>query len=120
MKVVFTTSGESLESPLDSRFGRAAKFLVYDLDTDTFEVIDNQDQVAMAHGAGVQAAGLVARLAPSALISGHCGPKAFQVLTSAGITVYNSDAATVKEALEQYRSGRLPQASTPDVGGHWA
>lgn len=120
MKVVFTTSGDSLESPLDTRFGRAARFLVYDLDTDTFEVIDNQDQVAMAHGAGVQAAGMVARLAPSAIVTGHCGPKAFRVLTSAGVQVYNSDAATVAEALEQYRSGKLPQALTSDVGGHWA
>jgi len=119
MKVVFTTSGDSLDSPLDTRFGRAAKFLVYDLDADTFEVIDNQHQVAMAHGAGVQSAGIVARLAPSAVVTGHCGPKAFRVLTTAGIKIYTSDAATVAEALEQYRSGKLSQASTSDVGGHW-
>jgi predicted Fe-Mo cluster-binding NifX family protein len=120
MKVVFTTSGDSLDSPLDTRFGRAPKFLIYDLDAETFEVIDNQDNVAMAHGAGVQSAGMVARLAPSAIVTGHCGPKAFSVLSAAGIKIHTSDAATVAEALEQYRSGQLSQAVASNVGGHWA
>ena len=120
MKVVFTTSGNTLDSPLDSRFGRAPKFLVYDLDAETFEVIDNQDNMAMAHGAGVQSAGMVARLGPSAVVTGHCGPKAFQVLTAAGIDICTSEATTVAEALDQYRSGKLSHALGSDVGGHWA
>jgi len=119
MKVAFTTSGYNLDAPLDARFGRAAKYLIYDLDTDTFEVVDNQKQVAMAHGAGVQAGGLIAQMAPSAVVTGHCGPKAFRVLSAAGIGIYTSDAATVREALEQFRSGNLSQASNSDVGGHW-
>lgn len=120
MKVVFTTSGDDLDSPLDTRFGRAPKFLVYDLDTDTFEIVDNQEQMGMGHGAGVQSAGLVARLQPAAVVSGHCGPKAFQVLTRAGVSIYNSSAATVREALEEFRAGALRQAGGADVGGHWA
>ncbi len=120
MKVVFTTSGESLESPLDSRFGRAPKFIVYDLEADTFEVINNQENVTMAHGAGVQSAGMIARLAPSAVITGHCGPKAFQVLGAAGVNIYTCGAHTVSEALEQYRSGKLSRVTSSDVRGHWA
>jgi len=120
MRVVFTTSGDSLDSPLDTRFGRAPKYLVYDLDTETFEVVGNDDQIAMAHGAGIQAAGLVARLAPDAVVTGHCGPKAFHVLSSAGVKVFTSNAATVAEALELYRSGSLQEASGSDVRGHWS
>jgi len=41
------------------------------------------------------------------------------VLSAAGIGIYASDAATVREALEQFRSGNLSQASNSDVGGHW-
>lgn len=120
MKVLFTTSGDDLDAPLDARFGRAPKYLLYDLDAETFEVVDNQENVQMSHGAGVQSAGMVARLTPSAVVTGHCGPKAFQVLTAAGITIYTSNAATVREALEQYKSRSLSQAATSDVGGHWA
>ena len=30
MKIAFSTSGNYLNAPLDTRFGRAAKFLIYD------------------------------------------------------------------------------------------
>ncbi|NLC71368.1 MAG: dinitrogenase iron-molybdenum cofactor biosynthesis protein, partial [Desulfuromonadaceae bacterium] len=36
MKIAFTTSGENLDAPVDSRFGRAARFLLFDLDKKTF------------------------------------------------------------------------------------
>ncbi len=120
MKVVFTASGGDLNAPLDSRFGRAAKFLVYDLDSETFEVVDNQQNLNAAQGAGIQAAETVARLGAKALVTGHCGPKAFRVLLAAGISVYHADAQTVAEALAQYRAGTLVEAKAADVGGHWA
>ena len=120
MKVVFTTSGNDLDAPLDTRFGRAPRYLIYDLETDTFKVVDNRDNAGMAHGAGVQSAAMVAGLAPSAVVTGHCGPKAFQVLTAAGIEIYTSTAGSVAEALEQFKSGKLHPALGSDVGGHWA
>jgi len=120
MKITFTTSGETLDAPLDSRFGRAPKFLVYDLDSETFEVIDNQQNLNAAQGAGIQSAETVARLGAKSLVTGHCGPKAFRVLLAAGIKVYTTDAPTVAEALEEYRSGKLAEAHSADVEGHWA
>ena len=120
MKIVFTTSGDDLGSPLDSRFGRAPKFLIYDLDRDTFEVVDNQQNLNAAQGAGIQSAETVARSGAKDLVTGHCGPKAFRVLSAAGIRVFNTDAPTVAEALERYRAGRLTETKDADVEGHWA
>ena len=120
MKIVFTTSGDSLNSPLDSRFGRAPKFLVYDLESETFEVVDNQQNLNAAQGAGIQSAETVARLGAKSVVTGHCGPKAFRVLLAAGIKVYTTDATTVAAALEQYRAGQLTEAKAADVEGHWA
>lgn len=54
MKIAFTTSGNDNNAPLNSRFGRAVKFLVYDLDTETFNVVDNQKNVNASHGAGIK------------------------------------------------------------------
>jgi len=119
MKVAFTTSGDNLEAPLEGRFGRAPKFLVYDLDSDTFEVVDNKKGINAAHGAGIQAAETIARSGAKALVTGHCGPRAFDVLSAAGIKIFNSGAATVAEALEKYRAGQLTESRSPDVGGHW-
>ena len=119
MKIAFTTSGETLDSPLDSRFGRAPKFLVYDLDENTFEVIDNGQNLNAAGGAGVQAAETIARQEVTALITGHCGPKAFRVLSAAGIKIYNTEASTVAAALAAFRAGTLKLAESADVEGHW-
>lgn len=120
MKIAFTASGEALESALDSRFGRAPKFIVYDLEKESFEVMDNEINMNAAQGAGVQSAQRVARSGAGALVTGHCGPKAFRVLKAAGIKVYTSNAAKVEEALKLYREGKLAEAESADVEGHWA
>jgi predicted Fe-Mo cluster-binding NifX family protein len=110
VKIALTTSGETLEAPLDPRFGRAPRFLVFDTDTTAFEVVDNRAGMEAAQGAGVQAAERLGRLGVRGLVTGHCGPKALRVLAQAGIQVYNTDALTVAAALEAYRTGRLVAA----------
>jgi len=120
MKIAITTSGNDLNAPLDSRFGRAPKFLIYDLETKTFEVMDNAQNLNAAQGAGIQSAQNIVRQGAKALVTGHCGPKAFRVLESAGIKIFNTSAATVKEALELYLAGKLNEAKSADVEGHWA
>ncbi len=119
MKIAFSTSGNEINAPLDSRFGRSPKFLVYDLDSEKFEIIDNQQNLNAAQGAGIQSAETVVRSGAKALVSGHCGPKAFRVLAAAGVKVYTSDAPTVDTALEKFKAGELKEAKGADVQGHW-
>lgn len=120
MKIAFTTSGDAPDAPLDGRFGRAPRFLVYDLERDAWQSLDNAQNLGAAQGAGIQAAATVVRAGANAVVTGHCGPKAFRVLAAAGVEVYNSDAATVAAALADYRAGRLVAACGADVEGHWA
>jgi predicted Fe-Mo cluster-binding NifX family protein len=119
MKVALTTSGSSLDSLLDARFGRAPGFLVYDTDSGTFEFVDNQQSLNAAQGAGIQAAETVVRSGAKSLVTGHCGPKAFRVLSAAGVKVYNTDQPTVAAALEAFKAGKLKPAESADVEGHW-
>lgn len=120
MKIVFTTSGDGPDAPLDDRFGRAPKFLVYDLDGDTWDLLDNAQNLGASQGAGIQAAEAVVRAGARAVVTGHCGPKAFRVLAAAGVTVYNTEVATVSAALVEFRAGHLVPAHGADVEGHWA
>ncbi|NLV24355.1 MAG: dinitrogenase iron-molybdenum cofactor biosynthesis protein [Deltaproteobacteria bacterium] len=119
MKIAFSTSGENLDAPLDSRFGRAARFLVLDAEEGTFELIDNAQNLNAAQGAGIQSAENIIRAGADCLVSGHCGPKAFRVLQAAGVKIYNCTAATIAEALEQFKAGKLQAAAGADVEGHW-
>jgi len=119
MKVAFTTSGKDLESPLDTRFGRAPGFLVYDVERGAAEFIDNQQSLDAAQGAGIQAAEIVVRVGAQAVVTGHCGPKAFRVLSAAGVKVYSTNLPTVAAALAAYKAGTLKPADSADVEGHW-
>jgi len=119
LKLVITTTGQTLDTPMDRRFGRAGGFLVYDLDTEAYTVIDNDQNLHAAQGAGIQAAQQVVESGAEALITGHCGPKAFRVLSAARLAIYNCDAETVAQAIEQFKSGQLKPALSADVEGHW-
>ena len=120
MKLAFTTPGENLDSPLDPSFGRSRNFLIYDLETQAFAIISNQQNLDAAQGAGIQSAQTIAKAGAKALITGHCGPKAFRVLDAAEIKVFNTDALTVADALARYRAGELTEAGAANVEGHWA
>ena len=120
MKIAFTTSGTELDAPLDRRFGRSPGFLLYDLEHMTFEAADNKQNMNAAQGAGIQSAESVVRLGAEALVTGHCGPKAFKVLQAAGVKVFNTDSKTIAEALDHYRTGELTEAKAADVESHWA
>jgi predicted Fe-Mo cluster-binding NifX family protein len=119
LKIVITSTGNSLESPVDPRFGRAAYFIVYDLETGKHVTHDNLQNLNAAQGAGIQAAQTVAKLGAEWLLTGHCGPKAFQVLSSAGIQIAVGIEGTVAEAIENFKEGKHQATDSPDVDGHW-
>lgn len=119
MKIAVTSSGDSLDSPLDPRFGRAAKFIIYDLDAEAFEVVDNAQNLNAPQGAGIQAAQHVVNAGVGGLVTGHTGPKAFKVLSAASVPVFLAPQGTVKDAIAAWRRGDLSPISEADVEGHW-
>jgi predicted Fe-Mo cluster-binding NifX family protein len=119
MKIAVTAQGATSESPVDSRFGRAKYFIVYDTDQATFSALDNEQNLNAAQGAGIQSAATVVNAGCTALITGHCGPKAFAVLSKAGVAVHTVPGGTVKEAIEAFVQGTLKKIETADVEGHW-
>lgn len=108
-----------MDSAVDPRFGRAKNLILYDMDTAAFEVVGNEQNLQAAQGAGIQAAQSVANTGAEAVITGHCGPKAFRTLTAADIAVYCDAQGTVAEAVEAYKNGKLVRADQADVEGHW-
>ncbi len=119
MKIAVTAQDGRPESPVDPRLGRAQAFVIYDTGTGRFESAENIQNRQAQQGAGIQTAQNLARLGADAVITGHCGPKAFRLLQSAGITVYTGASGTVREAIDACLSGRLRAASAPDVESHW-
>ncbi|MBN1540837.1 NifB/NifX family molybdenum-iron cluster-binding protein [candidate division KSB1 bacterium] len=119
MKVALSADSADLDGVLQQRFGRTKGFLVIDLPNRSVDYIENRSAADQAIGAGIQAAQNVVRAGVAALITGHCGPKAFRVLQAAGIDIYVGCSGTLVEILQKFEAGELACANDADVEGHW-
>jgi len=119
MKIAITSTGKNLDSAIDSRFGRAKTFIVFDTETDEFESVDNTQNLNAAQGAGIQAAQNLINTGAEVLITGHCGPKAFQTLDAGDVKVFYASKGSVKEVIAQYKNNELTEADNADVEAHW-
>ena len=119
MKIAISAMGETLDSPVDQRFGRARYFILYDTSSEEWSAHDNKQNLDAAQGAGIQAGQTVSRLGAEVAITGHCGPKAFATLEAAGIEMCTGASGIVKDALEAYKAGKLNKAEGADVGSHF-
>ena len=119
MKLAISSTGEDLDSKVDLRFGRAFGFIIYDIDTDEFSFVNNVQNLEASQGAGIQTAQTVVNLDAGALITGHCGPKAFKVLSAADIKIYVGAEGLIKDVIEKFKNNELTEADNADVEGHW-
>jgi predicted Fe-Mo cluster-binding NifX family protein len=119
MKIAITSQGNTLDSTVDPRFGRAKWFIIYDTETGEHATVDNIQNINAAQGAGIQAAETISRHDAHCLITGHCGPNAYRTLSAAGIQVITGGTGTVQNVIDDFKSGKLKEASKPDVEGHW-
>ena len=109
---------EALMGTVDILHGPTRHTVVVDPDTTEFEVVDNEQNIQAAAGAGVQAAQTVAEHGAVAVLTGNCGPKAFRTLIAADIEVFMGLSGTLKEAIAAYKSGDLTPAEGANVEAH--
>ena len=106
-KVLITSQGESLESPVDERFGRSAFFAIIAEQGEDIRFIVNPGLKA-DHGAAVVASQIVSEEGVEVVITGHLGPNAQSSLRSAGLKAYRLPSeATVQEAYQAFLEDRL-------------
>ncbi len=118
MKVAVTSVGPDLDDQVEPRFGRAQYLLIVDVDSLEFEAVANASAAA-GGGAGIQTAQTVASKGVEAVLTGNCGPNAFQILSAADIKAYVGLAGTAREAIESLKRGELAPTSAPSVPGHF-
>jgi predicted Fe-Mo cluster-binding NifX family protein len=111
-RICVTSSGPTLESMVDPRFGRCAYFIIADPETYDFEAVSNEAAMASG-GAGIRAAQTVASKNVEAVLTGSVGPNAFPALQDAGIRILAGVSGTVKTAIENYSRDSLQELTTP-------
>lgn len=115
MKIAVSAMAPHLDADIDPRFGRCQYLLVVDTETMEFAPIENPAMNASG-GAGIQAAQLVVSEGAEAVITGDCGPNAYQVLSAAGIPVFVGASGTVRDVLEAYKKGELSPIAAASTG----
>ncbi|MCK5046075.1 MAG: NifB/NifX family molybdenum-iron cluster-binding protein, partial [Candidatus Heimdallarchaeota archaeon] len=116
MKIAISSSGDNLQSAVDSRFGRCMNFIIIEISEMSLTVHQNSAQF-VGHGAGTKAAQDLLKFGVSAVISGNIGPNAFQVLRAANIRMYTS-SGTIENAVEAFKKGNLVEMTHPSNAGH--
>ncbi|MCE4624714.1 MAG: NifB/NifX family molybdenum-iron cluster-binding protein [Desulfurococcales archaeon] len=104
IKVGVPSEGDTLDSPVADRFGRAPKFIVVEVDTDTGEIVsyqavDNPGYTA-GSGAGVKAAQKLGELGVKVYAGPTPGPNAYAALNYLGIKVVTVTGVSVREAVK--------------------
>ncbi len=123
MKVCFSSIGNSADSVMDPRFGRAAYFAIADTETMEFEMIENAAS-ASGGGAGITSGQLMVDKGVKAVVTGNVGPNAMNVLKTAEIEIFKGSPVSLKENLEKFKKGLLDKidSTVPEhygmQGGH--
>ena len=115
MKIAISTSGKTLDSNVEPRFGRSAGFILFDTDTQNVQYLDNAAQQNLSQGAGIQTAQMIAEAGAQVVITGQVGPKAAQVLDQFKIKIHACAGGTVREALQALDQNALKAFSLDDA-----
>lgn len=119
MKIAVTSQGQTLDSQLDPRFGRAAYILIIDTENLEFEAFDNADNKNAFKGAGIQAAAMISDKDAQVLLTGFCGPNAFETLNTAGIKVVSDQSGRVIDVVQNFKQNAPVYSTGANKDGHW-
>lgn len=117
MKIAATSNSRSLDDVIEPRFGRCHYYLIVETDTLDFEAIENPS-ISLVGGAGIQSAQLMADKGVTNVLTGNCGPNAYQTLNAAGINIIVGCSGIIREVIQQFKEGNLTGATQPNAQAH--
>jgi len=118
MRIAISATGPTMEAEVDPRFGRCQYFIIVDLETMEFEALENSSAMA-GGGAGISTGQMIAGKGVEVVLTGNCGPNAYQVLSAAGIQVITGVSGKIGDAIEEYKLGTFSASQQPNVADHF-
>jgi predicted Fe-Mo cluster-binding NifX family protein len=95
-------SSDGKDSQIYGHFGSAPYFAIYDSASDDISIVNNG--VAEHEHGQCMPVNVIKNTGAEAVLCKGMGMRAANLLAGAGITAYMVDAATVKEAIEKYKT----------------
>ena len=118
MKICIPTVGNNgLDDTIGEHFGRVPTYTIINLDNDEVKVIPNTSQ----HTGGIgYPPEIMVKEGVNAMVCRGLGRRAISMFEEFGIDVYIGATGTVKDAIEDFKQGRLQKASESDACGRHA
>lgn len=110
MKIAISSIGKSLESEVDTRFGRCSYFLIVEIKDNKikeFKVVENTAKAQMGE-AGITAGEIIAKQKVDAVITVNLGPRAFSIFEQFGIKIYQGKGK-IKKVVQEFLEGKLKE-----------
>lgn len=117
MKIALPVNDKSMESNVNSTFGRSPFFMVYDTESNEAVFIDNS-AAASQGGAGIKAAQTVVDTGAEALLTPQCGENAANVIRAANLKIYKTVSDSIQETLAAFKAGKLSLLNDIHSGFH--
>lgn len=114
MKIAVSATAPNLDALVDPRFGRAPYFIIVDPDSMQFETMENSSASAPG-GTGISVAQAIVGKGLQVVLTGSCGPNAYEVLSAAGVQIITGVSGTVRDAVLSFKQGKPASTSAPDV-----
>jgi len=106
MKVAISSTGNSVDSKVDPRFGRCPFFCIYDVDTDSY-TFEANNSMNSAHGAGPAAVQFVTCFNVGKIVSGDFGFKIKPILENLGIQmIVIKDDKTISDIITLLKNNK--------------
>lgn len=100
MKIAITSSGDSPQAKIDSRFGRCSYFVIYDTESQSIEYIPNPNKDNV-EGAGPASVQLIASRGVKKVVAGEFGAKVKTIFDQLQVQliVLNDPEKTISEVI---------------------
>ncbi|MGC9006465.1 MAG: NifB/NifX family molybdenum-iron cluster-binding protein [Sulfurihydrogenibium sp.] len=105
MKVAMPVKPSQGKYLLSSAFGKARFFLIYDLDSGSYEVVENKEL------SGRDAVNLISSKGAKIVITNHIGGGAYRLLNELGLKAYFTESKNkpVDDIINEYKDGKLKE-----------
>ena len=110
MKIAISSTGKTLESEVDARFGRCTYFLIIEIENKKIRNVKAIENTAKAQmgGAGITAGEIVANEKVDAIITTNLGPRAFSVFEQFKIKIYQGQGK-IKDVVQDFIEEKLEE-----------
>lgn len=118
MKVCVPSLGDGdLDTDVSQHFGRAPTYVVYDTETESIDVHENDSD---HRGGSDSPPQTVVETGADTLVCVHLGQRAMKQFHEMDVPVYCGADGTVRNAIEQFQAGDLERARPggDNCGGH--